>query len=372
MKSEKVILGMSGGVDSSVCAVLLQEAGYDVIGMFMKNWNEENDAGECTAAEDFDDVANVASQLDISYYSVNFEKEYWDTVFAYFLREYRSGRTPNPDVMCNAEIKFNAFLDYALDLDADKIAMGHYAQVKEEEGIYYLLRGADQNKDQSYFLSRLNQRALSKTLFPLGQLKKEEVRAIAQRAGLSTAAKKDSTGICFIGERRFDQFLDQFLFSKPGDIVDVDNGHVVGRHSGLLHYTVGQRRGIGIGGVGSGQPWFVVGKKLSENLLYVAQGEEHPALWNNYLIADQMHWIKGSPEELPLQCTAKFRYRQKDISVTVYQESDKLKIVFDSPVKAITPGQFAVLYDGEICLGSAMIEKGHAIDPKFDFLHENV
>ena len=277
-KKKKVILGMSGGVDSSVSAILLKEAGYDVTAVFMRNWAEDD--GACTAREDYIDVVSVCSQLDIKYFTVNFEKEYRDRVFSYFLSEYKKGRTPNPDVMCNTEIKFKAFLDYAMDFDADYIAMGHYARTKNVNGKTYLLKGADLNKDQSYFLSRVKSEALAKTLFPVGDLTKDEVRAIAKKYKLSTASKKDSTGICFIGERDFNEFLDQFLFTKPGKIVD-EKGKVIGEHSGLMHYTIGQRRGIGIGGVGSGEPFFVYDKDLKNNLLLVAQGINNPILYRD-------------------------------------------------------------------------------------------
>ncbi len=341
---KRVILGMSGGVDSSVSALLLKEAGYEVIGLFMKNWDEKDEYGVCTATEDSEDARKVANQLGIPYYSINFEEEYWDRVFTYFLDEYKKGRTPNPDVMCNQEIKFNAFLDYALKLDADYIAMGHYAQVEERDGYYYLLRGEDNNKDQSYFLSRIGQKALSRTLFPIGHLEKKEVRRLAEENNLATAKKKDSTGICFIGERDFDEFLDRYLLAKEGDIIDVD-GNKIGRHSGLIHYTLGQRRGIGIGGIGTGEPWFVAGKNLKKNILYVAQGEKHPALYSTSLIGESPSWILEKAPNMPLKCTAKFRYRQKDIPVTVdILDSGELHIKYDYPVKAVTPGQVAVLY----------------------------
>lgn len=368
---KRVVLGMSGGVDSSVAALILKEQGYDVVGIFMKNWNEEDETGVCTATEDYEDVSRVASQLGIPYYTVNFEKEYWDRVFSYFLKEYRAGRTPNPDVMCNQEIKFNAFLDYALKLEADYIAMGHYARVKEEDGKFYLVRGKDNNKDQTYFLSRIGQKALSKALFPIGDIEKSEVRRIAEENNLATAKKKDSTGVCFIGERDFDAFLDKYLLSKPGIIMTVD-GKEIGKHHGLIHYTYGQRRGIGIGGVGSGEPWFVCGKSLKKNILYVAQGENHESLFTKSLIADDMFWTLDKPSEMPLKCTAKFRYRQEDIPVTVYDMGNsRIKVIFDNPVKAITPGQVAVLYDGEICLGSAIINSAEPVNSKYRFLYES-
>jgi len=362
---KRVILGMSGGVDSSVSALLLKNQGYEVIGLFMKNWDEKDEDGVCTATQDAEDAMRVAFELGIPCYTINFEKEYWDRVFSYFLDEYNKGRTPNPDVMCNQEIKFNAFLDYALNLDADYIAMGHYARVKEENGEYLLLRGIDKNKDQSYFLSRIGQKALSKTIFPIGDLTKEEVRKIAEETNLYTAKKKDSTGICFIGERDFDKFLDKYLLATPGDIIDVD-GEKIGEHTGLIHYTIGQRKGIGIGGIKSGEPWFVVGKDLKKNILYVAQGEEHKALYSVALIGEEPKWISEKDPEFPLHCTAKFRYRQKDIPVVVEKLKDKLYVKFEYPVKAVTPGQVAVFYDGEICLGSAIINKAIPLDEKYD------
>lgn len=369
--SERVILGMSGGVDSSVSALLLQQQGYEVIGLFMKNWDEKDETGVCTATEDYIDVGRVAAQLDIPYYTVNFAQEYWDKVFEYFLKEYRAGRTPNPDVMCNTQIKFSAFLDYALKLEGSYIAMGHYAQVEKRGERYCLLRGEDKSKDQSYFLSRIDQKALARTIFPIGHLPKSEVRELAQKYELATANKKDSTGICFIGERDFDLFLDRYLLAKKGDLYSVE-GKRLGEHSGLIHYTYGQRRGIGIGGVGTGEPWFVVGKSLKKNILYVAQGEEHEALYTRQLIAEDMLWISGEEPKLPIKCTAKFRYRQEDIPVTVQagKRSGELVIVYDHPVKAVTPGQVAVLYDGEVCLGGAIIKTAQPLNGKYDFLYE--
>jgi tRNA-specific 2-thiouridylase len=367
--SKRVILGMSGGVDSSVAALLLKEAGYEVIGLFMKNWEEKDEDGICTATVDTDDARMVAEQLGIPFYTINFENEYWDRVFTYFLDEYKSGRTPNPDVMCNQEIKFNAFLDYALTLEADYIAMGHYAQVREENGNFLLIRGVDKSKDQSYFLSRINQDALSKTLFPIGHLEKSRVRELAIEHNLYTAKKKDSTGICFIGERDFDEFLDKYLLSSEGDIID-DRGNKVGTHSGIIHYTHGQRKGLGIGGVGTGQPWFVVGKDLKKNILYVVQGEDHPALLSTSLVGEDPSWIIEKPPIMPLKCTAKFRYRQEDIPVTVHQLDDgNLHIIFDEPVKAITPGQAAVLYLDDVCLGSSIIKSMEPLDKKYAYMN---
>lgn len=367
--TKKVILGMSGGVDSSVSAVLLKEAGYEVIGLFMKNWEEKDENGICTSTEDAEDANRVAAELGFPCYTINFEKEYWDRVFTYFLDEYKKGRTPNPDVMCNQEIKFNAFLDYALKLEADYIAMGHYAQVEERNGDFLLLRGRDNNKDQSYFLSRIGQKALSKTLFPIGHLEKSQVRDIAQKHNLYTAEKKDSTGICFIGERDFDAFLDKYLLSTPGEIIDVD-GDIIGEHTGLIHYTLGQRKGIGIGGVGSGEPWFVIGKSLKNNKLYVAQGSKHPALFSTFLIGEDPSWIVEKEPNFPLKCTAKFRYRQNDIPVTVHKnKDDTLKVIYDEPVKAVTPGQVAVFYEEEVCLGSAIIKSINPLDENYNYIN---
>lgn len=358
---------MSGGVDSSVSALLLKNLGYDVTGIFMKNWSEENDDGVCTSTEDYKDVSKVAAAINIPYYTVNFEKEYWDNVFSYFLEEYKNGRTPNPDVMCNTEIKFNAFLNYAMKLKTDYIAMGHYARVKKINGKYYLLRGKDRNKDQSYFLSRITQEALSKTIFPIGDMEKSLVRKIAIENNLKTATKKDSTGICFIGERNFDNFLNQYIISREGEIQTVD-GKVIGKHKGLIHYTYGQRRGIGIGGVGNGEPWFVAGKNIEKNILYVVQGENNIALFTKSLYATDMKWITDIHKD-PFKCTAKFRYRQNDIPVEVYSDGNGIKIIFDEPVKAVTPGQVAVLYDGDICLGGAIIKTAETLDEKYQFLY---
>ncbi|MBP2028820.1 tRNA-specific 2-thiouridylase [Acetoanaerobium pronyense] len=369
---KRVVLGMSGGVDSSVSAVLLKEAGYEVIGIFMKNWDEKDENGVCTATEDYEDVRRVADQLGIPYYTVNFEKEYWDRVFTYFLDEYKKGRTPNPDVMCNQEIKFNAFLDYALKLEADYIAMGHYARVEERDGKACLVRGIDENKDQTYFLSRIGQKALSKTIFPIGNLQKKEVREIAEKHKLFTATKKDSTGVCFIGERDFDAFLDKYLLSKPGDMITVD-GEKIGTHHGLIHYTLGQRKGIGIGGVGSGEPWFVVGKDLKKNILYVAQGEKNEALYSVSLVGEDPSWTLDEEPRFPLKCTAKFRYRQKDIPVTVDKlEDGSLHIVYDEPVKAVTPGQVAVIYESDVCLGSAIIKAIEPLNKKYSYLNNSI
>lgn len=356
----RVVVGMSGGVDSSVTALLLKQQGYDVIGIFMKNWDDTDDFGNCTAEDDAEDVRRVCEQIDIPYYTVNFEKEYFDKVFSYFLDEYKSGRTPNPDVMCNREIKFGEFLNKALNLGADYVATGHYARVIEENGVYKLLRGIDGNKDQTYFLNALNQEQFSKAMFPIGHLPKPEVRRIAEEAGLYTAKKKDSTGVCFIGERNFKEFLSQYLPAKSGKMVDIATGEIKGDHDGLMYYTLGQRQGLGIGGSGSGEPWFVADKDLEHNILYVVQGDTHPSLYSNSLIATGVNWIAGEgslPKE-PYTCTAKFRYRQPDQAVTLNWLPDgTVHVIFDKQQKAITPGQAVVFFQGEECLGGGTIDK---------------
>lgn len=354
-KDTKVIVGMSGGVDSSVAALLLKEQGYNVVGIFMKNWDEKDEEGVCTATDDYEDVRRVCDQIGIPYYTVNFVKEYWDRVFTYFLEEYKKGRTPNPDVMCNKEIKFKAFLDMALKLEADYIAMGHYAQVDFKDGEYRLLRGADSNKDQTYFLCKLNQYQLSKSMFPIGHLSKPELREIARKAGLETANKKDSTGVCFIGERNFNKFLSNFLPAKSGTIKTF-SGEVKGKHEGLMYYTLGQRKGLGIGG--EGEPWFVAEKDLKTNTLYVAQGENNPVLYCEGLLASDLTFISEKPKSKEFHCTAKFRYRQPDQNVKVHLlENGRCIIEFEKPQKAITPGQEVVLYDNEVCLGGGVIDK---------------
>jgi len=363
---------MSGGVDSSVTALLLKEQGYDVIGIFMKNWDDTDENGVCTATEDYKDVAKVADQIGIPYYSVNFEKEYWDRVFEYFLAEYRAGRTPNPDVMCNKEIKFKAFLDYALDLGADYVATGHYAQVvRDEDGLTHMLRGVDNNKDQTYFLSQLSQDQLAKTMFPLGGMEKSEVRAIAQRANLATAKKKDSTGICFIGERRFNDFLKQYLPAQPGKIV-LDNGKEVGEHHGLMYYTLGQRGGIGLGGMkgASEGAWFVLHKDVANNRLVVGQGHDHPLMQSTQLWSEAIDWVAGE-QNIPaegLRCTAKTRYRQPDQACTVFIDENSehgVRVEFDEPQRAVTPGQSVVFYSDEVCLGGGVIHHTNAPTPNF-------
>lgn len=351
-KNSRVVLGMSGGVDSSVAALLLKEQGYEVIGVFMKNWDDTDEFGVCTATEDYQDVARVCQQIDIPYYSVNFEKEYWDKVFTYFLDEYKAGRTPNPDVMCNKEIKFKAFMDYALSIGADFVATGHYAQLHRTDGRLELLRGNDENKDQTYFLNQLSSDVLEKVMFPLGHLPKSEVRKIAKAHDLATATKKDSTGICFIGEKNFKDFLSEYIPANPGKMMTLA-GEEKGKHEGVMYYTIGQRHGLGIGG--AGEPWFVVGKNVEENILYVEQGDSNEYLYSDQLIATELNWI--NPVEQAFTCTAKFRYRQKDSKVHVtLLENGKVQVDFDKAERAITPGQAVVFYDEDICLGGGTIE----------------
>ncbi|WP_350342422.1 tRNA 2-thiouridine(34) synthase MnmA [Proteinivorax tanatarense] len=351
----KVVVGMSGGVDSSVTALLLKRQGYNVIGVFMKNWDEKKLSGVCTATEDYNDVRKVCDHIGIPYYTVNFEKEYWDRVFTYFLNEYKRGRTPNPDVMCNKEIKFAAFLDYALKIGADYLATGHYAQVRYIDGEYKLIKGVDNNKDQTYFLNTLNQQQLSKAMFPIGDIDKKKVREIAKEADLPTATKKDSTGICFIGERNFKEFLQNYLPAKPGPMKTFD-GKVKGQHQGLMYYTLGQRKGLGIGGSGTGEPWFVIEKDLKNNILYVEQGE-HPRLYKESLIATDLHWVSDKPKPKEFECQAKVRYRQSDQRCKVILNDDSTcKVIFKEKQRAVTPGQAVVFYKGEECLGGGIIE----------------
>lgn len=354
-KKTRVVVGMSGGVDSSVTALLLKEQGYDVIGVFMKNWDDTDENGVCTATEDFDDVRRVCEEIAIPYYGVNFEKEYQDKVFRYFLEEFKHGRTPNPDVMCNKEIKFKELLDRAIELGADYLATGHYARVQNVDGSYQLLRGVDSNKDQTYFLHTLSQEQLSKAMFPIGDLPKSKVREIAERAGLATAKKKDSTGICFIGERNFREFLKQYLPAQPGEMRTLA-GEVKGQHEGLMYYTIGQRQGLGIGGSGSGEPWFVVEKDLENNILYVEQGHDHPSLYSVGLYATDLEWVNPQTSTRgTFTCTAKFRYRQPDQQVTVRIEGNTAHVDFAEPQRAITPGQSVVFYEDELCLGGGII-----------------
>ncbi len=350
---QRIVVGMSGGVDSSVTAWLLKQQGHDVLGVFMQNWEDDNDSEYCSIKEDAADAIAVADLVGIDIELVNFAKEYKDRVFQYFLTEYSAGRTPNPDVLCNAEIKFKAFLDYAIGLGAERIATGHYARKLEQDGQHFLLKAVDRNKDQSYFLYRLNQYQLSKSLFPLGELEKPEVRRLAGEAQLPTAAKKDSTGICFIGERPFRDFLNRYLPRQPG-LMKTPEGRVMGEHMGLMYYTIGQRKGLGIGG--EGLPWFVAGKDIPSNTLIVVQGHEHPLLLRPDLTAQQLSWTQLTPPKLG-RYTAKTRYRQQDAPCElVALDADRLTLRFDSPQWAITPGQSVVLYDGDICLGGGIIE----------------
>lgn len=350
----RVVIGMSGGVDSSVAAYLLKQQGYDCVGIFMKNWEEDSD--QCTAQEDYDDVRAVCDKIGIPYYSVNFAKEYWDKVFAIFLDEYSKGRTPNPDVLCNKEIKFDAFLNFALSINAQSVATGHYARLEKRDGLMTLLRAKDMNKDQTYFLYALNQKQLSPVMFPIGDIEKPQLREIAQKAGLINWKKKDSTGICFIGERRFREFLSTFLPAGKGDILSLD-GKKIGTHDGAMYYTLGQRHGLGIGGsnTGSGEPWFVVDKDVKNNIVYAAQGE-HPLLYSSSSEASQLTFIHGEAPKKSFDCTAKFRYRQPDQQVHVEIDGDKMFITHKESQRAVTPGQSVVLYDNEVCLGGGIID----------------
>ncbi|MGX5174184.1 tRNA 2-thiouridine(34) synthase MnmA [Aliikangiella sp. IMCC44653] len=354
----KVVVGMSGGVDSSVAAYLLKQQGYDVIGVFMKNWEEDDTDDYCAAAEDMADAKAVADKLEIPFKSINFAAEYWDRVFEYFLEEYKAGRTPNPDIMCNKEIKFKAFLDYADILGAKYIATGHYARVVRTSTGSQMLRGLDNNKDQTYFLYTLQQQQLNKTLFPVGELQKSKVREIAQQQGFITANKKDSTGICFIGERKFKDFLQQYLPAKPGDIED-EHGEIIGQHSGLMYHTLGQRKGIGIGGIQTADeaPWYALKKDLLRNVLIVGQGHEHPLIMSDGLIASQLHWVEPDKIEKRFRCTAKTRYRQEDVACLVEQLDDsQWRITFDEKQRAVTPGQSVVFYQADLCLGGGIID----------------
>ncbi len=353
-----VVVGMSGGVDSSVSALLLKEQGYNVIGLYMNNWEETDECGHCTGEEDFADVRRVCSLLDIPYYSVNFAKEYMDRVFSYFLSEYNAGRTPNPDVLCNREIKFKDFKEQALRLGADFIATGHYCDIEHTpDGVHYLLKAKDTSKDQTYFLNQLSQSQLDKVLFPLGKLEKSQVRRIAEKYGLATATKKDSTGICFIGERNFRNFLQKYIPAKPGKIMTVE-GKEIGVHNGLMYYTIGQRRGLNIGGQkgDDGGRWFITEKDLKNNILYVAHGDED-RLYSKGLICNEINWIPSPPAQKDFKCTAKFRYRQAEQGCAVHIKDNFIQVDFDQKQRAITEGQFAVFYQGEKCIGGGVIEK---------------
>ncbi len=356
MDKKTVVVGMSGGVDSSVAALLLKKQGYNVIGLFMNNWEEEDENGCCTAEEDYSDVRRVCSLLDIPYYGVNFSKEYAERVFSYFLDEYKKGRTPNPDVLCNREIKFGPFKKYAKELGADYIATGHYCGIRHENGLHYLLKAADKNKDQTYFLNQLSQEQLDGVLFPLADMQKPEVRKIAEENGLATADKKDSTGICFIGERNFKKFLMNYIPAKEGDIKTYD-GRTLGRHSGLMYYTIGQRKGLDIGGqAGDAGRWFVIEKDLKNNILYVAHGEED-RLYSKGLYMNECNFIPYAPDKKEFECYAKFRYRQDEQKVNVSVRENGLYVEFYEKQRAITEGQYAVFYDEEKCLGGGVIEK---------------
>ena len=357
MKKQRVVVGLSGGVDSSVTALLLKQQGYDVVGLFMKNWEDDDTEEFCPARQDLVDAVSVADRIGIEIEAVNFSKEYKDKVFSNFLEEYRAGRTPNPDILCNSEIKFRAFLDHALAMGADKIATGHYAQVREVDGLFQLLKAEDGSKDQSYFLYRLNQEQLSKTLFPLGKHLKREVREIARKAGLATSEKKDSTGICFIGERPFREFLQRYMPTEPGEM-RTPEGQVVGHHTGLMYYTLGQRQGLGIGGskAGDGEPWYVAGKDLANNVLTVVQGHDHPLLLSDSLKASNMHSIAGREPRTHWVYAAKTRYRQPDAPCEIDSiAGDRCEIRFGEAQWAVTPGQSVVVYESNVCLGGGII-----------------
>jgi tRNA-specific 2-thiouridylase len=353
--SLKIIVGLSGGVDSSVAALLLMKQGFKIEALFMKNWEEDDTDGYCSTQQDLSDAQKVADKLGIKLHTVNFSSDYWDNVFEHFLKEHKRGRTPNPDVLCNQKIKFKVFLKHALNLGADKISTGHYVRITQEDAIFQLKTALDHNKDQSYFLHLLNQHQLSKSLFPLGEIHKEEVRKIAIENDFVTADKKDSTGICFIGERNFSEFLQIYLPKQQGEIID-ENRQFIKYHQGLAFYTIGQRKGLEIGGgfSTSGQPWFVADKRLESNELLVVQGD-NPLLYHQSLSASNPHWITKTPT-FPLKCMAKIRYRQVSQSCTINQQDSEIKVVFDKPQRAITPGQSVVFYNQDTCLGGAIIE----------------
>ena len=350
---------MSGGVDSSVTALKLLEQGHNVTGLFMKNWEEDDGTEYCTAMEDLADAQQVSDKLGIELKTVNFASEYWDEVFEVFLSEFKAGRTPNPDILCNKHVKFKAFLNYAIeDLGAEYIATGHYARVRKQNGEYQLLKGQDPNKEQSYFLYTLGQKALSKTLFPIGDLHKTELRAMAKKAGFDNYKKKDSTGICFIGERKFTEFLQRYLPTQPGEM-RTPEGQYIAQHQGLMYYTFGQRQGLGIGGVKNApdEPWYVLDKDLENNILIVGQGHDHPLMLHNTLEASQLDWCNNKPLTEKISCKAKTRYRQSDQACQVQPLADgRIKVNFETPQRAITPGQSVVFYQGDVCLGGGIIE----------------
>ncbi|WP_018411678.1 tRNA 2-thiouridine(34) synthase MnmA [Methyloversatilis thermotolerans] len=360
---ETVVVGLSGGVDSSVSALLLKRAGYHVVGLFMKNWEDDDTDEYCSTRQDLIDAVSAAEVIGIDIEVVNFSAEYKDRVFASFLREYQAGRTPNPDVLCNAEIKFAAFLDHAMQLGATRIATGHYAQVRLFEGLFQLMKGEDGNKDQSYFLHRLNQAQLSRTMFPVGHLYKREVRRIAAEAGLANADKKDSTGICFVGERPFREFLQRYLPLAPGEIRDLDSERVVGRHEGLMYHTIGQRKGLGIGGLkgmadhaGEHDAWYAARKDMQNNVLYVVRGHDHPALQSGRLVAGDLSWVSGRAPHTHWVYAAKTRYRQPDAPCSIdVVDASRCEIVFAEPQWAVTPGQSVVVYESKVCLGGGII-----------------
>ena len=351
----RVVVGMSGGVDSSVAAWEMKRRGHEVIGVFMNNWEEKDDRGVCTSEKDWEDVRRVCDVIGIPYYSVNFAKEYKERVFAHFLEEYRKFRTPNPDVLCNREIKFNVFLDFAEKLGAEKLVTGHFANIGMDGDKYTLLRAKDENKDQTYFLYMLGQRALSKAVFPMGDLTKAEIREIARREGLPTSEKKDSTGVCFIGERDFREFLKGYLPAQGGDMVD-ESGKVVGHHEGLMYYTLGQRRGLGIGGGGNGQRWFVVEKDVKNNRLIVSQGEDMDKLYTPSADADEATWISGEAPGKEIDCMVRLRHRQPLQKCRIIIDGSRVHMDFAERQRAVTPGQSAVFYQGDVCLGGAIID----------------
>jgi len=358
LKNHFILVGLSGGVDSSVSALLLTREYSRVEGLFMKNWIDLEGDGNCPIETDLADAQEIANQLAIKFHSENFAPEYWDNVFTHFLAEYKAGRTPNPDILCNKEVKFKVFLDHAKNLGADKIATGHYARITEKDGQFYLQRAVDQNKDQTYFLYTLNQQQLKNSVFPLGHLTKPEVRDIANKHHFVTSAKKDSTGICFIGERNFREFLSQFIPAQPG-IIETSNGVQVGEHQGIMYYTLGQRKGLHIGGLQNAieAPWFVVGKKIKENILVVEQGHDHPLSLSDKLNAIKLDWVSGKCPPLPYKCTAKTRYRQQDQPCTIIEKTDtQISVVFEERQRAMTPGQSIVFYQGENCLGGGIID----------------